>query len=153
MMFARWAAEFQGHTNQLPLFDQQRSDAVGGDPNIRYYHSYWRLAADEALLIEAQPPECATWNFQLNNHWMESLDYRHRRVHVNKFTARYGAAGAVRIVVAAAPPADAAGDCNWIDTCGHRCGTMCFRWVQPRLPPGEPLPHPRPSVVPLASLH
>ena len=42
-MFAKWAHGFQGHCNALPLFDQQKSNDAGGDPNIRYYHSYWRL--------------------------------------------------------------------------------------------------------------
>lgn len=66
-MFAKWARDFQKHINQLPLFDQvkaricvdapsplsspqQLSNSVGGDPSIRYYHSYWQLAADEALV-------------------------------------------------------------------------------------------------------
>ena len=26
-----------------PPFSQKRSDDVGGDPNIRYYHSYWQV--------------------------------------------------------------------------------------------------------------
>jgi hypothetical protein len=49
-MFAKWARDFQRHSNQLPLFDQKLSDSVGGDPNIRYYHSHWALAEDEALV-------------------------------------------------------------------------------------------------------
>eukprot|EP00041_Stephanoeca_diplocostata_P026509 m.716039 g.716039 ORF g.716039 m.716039 type:complete len:107 (+) comp22981_c0_seq8:398-718(+) len=67
MMFAKWASEFKAHSNQLPLFNQERSNSVGGDPNIRYYHSHWKLDAgrEEALLIEATPPPCSTWNFQL----------------------------------------------------------------------------------------
>ena len=78
MMFARWAAELRGAENTLPLFSVERSNKMGGDPNIRYYHSYWRVAPSEALLIEATPPpRCVSWNFQLNNHWMESLDYRY----------------------------------------------------------------------------
>ena len=76
MMFARWASGFQKHTNQLPLFDQATSDAVGGDPTIRYYHSYWALGPDEALVVEATPPQCTFWNMQINNHFSESLDYR-----------------------------------------------------------------------------
>ena len=74
---------------KLPMFDPQVSLAAGGDPNITYYHSHWAIAADEALLIEVMPPECEHWNFQLNNYWMESLDYRHFRIHTNKHLAHY----------------------------------------------------------------
>eukprot|EP00052_Salpingoeca_macrocollata_P004356 m.40833 g.40833 ORF g.40833 m.40833 type:complete len:424 (+) comp14163_c0_seq1:854-2125(+) len=126
MLFARWANGFQSHTNQLPLFDVETSNKAGGDPNIRYYHSYWRLAPDEALIIEATPPECQHWNFQLNNHWMESLDYRFYTVHTNKHKAKYRADGSVRIVVAHQDPKVD----NWITTVGHTQGTMCFRWVR-----------------------
>jgi hypothetical protein len=66
MMFARWCKGFQAHTNTLPLFDQKTSNDAGGDPSIRYYHSYWRLAQDEALVISVIPPPCQHWNFQLN---------------------------------------------------------------------------------------
>ena len=38
----------------------------------------------QALVVEARPPPCATWNFQINNYWMESLDYRYSVVHFNK---------------------------------------------------------------------
>ena len=57
----------QAHANELPLFDQQTSDRAGGDPNIRYYHSYWRLPAGMALRIRVRPPPCRCWNFQLNS--------------------------------------------------------------------------------------
>lgn len=145
MMFARWAKGFRAKaTNQLPLFDQKVSDSVGGDPNIRYYHSYWSLEPDEALVIDASPPECRTWNFQLNNHWMESLDYRYYTVHTNKFLAKYRDDRSVRLVVAHRDPK--LRGVNWIDTVGHNCGTMCWRWVMPAVPDSE-LPHPRPRVV------
>jgi hypothetical protein len=35
-------------------------------------------------VIESKVPPCRTWNFQLNNYWMESLDYRYHTIHVNK---------------------------------------------------------------------
>ena len=138
LLFAKWARDFQKHTNELPLFDPEVSNAAGGDPNIVYYHSHWRLGPDEALVIEAHPPKCEHWNFQLNNYWMESLDYRYHTIHVNKHTAEYEPNGSVKIVVAHRDP----GVPNWIDTVGHDSGTMCFRWVR-----ADEHPQPRARVV------
>jgi hypothetical protein len=73
-LFASWVHGFRGHANALPQFDAGISLGAGGDPNITYYHSYWELGPDEALVIEATPPACESWNFQLDNYWMESLD-------------------------------------------------------------------------------
>ena len=126
LMFAKWARDFQRHSNTLPRFDQEVSNAAGGDPNIAYYHSHWALAEDEALLIEVVPPDCDYWNFQLNNYWMESLDYRHHRIHTNKHLASPEDDGSIRLVVAHQDP----GLANWMETAGHRSGTMCFRWVR-----------------------
>ena len=138
LLFAKWARDFQRHSNRLPMFDPEVSNAAGGDPNIAYYHSHWALDADEALLIEAMPPACEYWNFQLNNYWMESLDYRYHDIHTNKHLAQYEADGSVRLVVAHEDP----GLPNWIDTAGHMSGTMCFRWVR-----AESHPEPRTRVV------
>ena len=93
MIFPNWAHGFKKHANQLPQFDPNLSRMFGGDPNIAYYHSYWELAPDEALVIEATPPECEYWNFQLNNYWMESLDYVHHEVCINKAGATMNADG------------------------------------------------------------
>lgn len=125
LLFSKWARDFKKHSNELPLFDPEVSNAAGGDPNITYFHSHWALAPDEALVIEAMPPECEHWNFQLNNYWMESLDYRHFRIHTNKHLATYEKDGSVRIIVAHQDP----GLPNWLNTTGHESGTMCFRWI------------------------
>jgi hypothetical protein len=126
VLFARWAKNFKRHTNRLPQMDPKISTGAGGDPKIAYYHSYWHIEPDEALVIEVMPPECEHWNFQLNNHWMESLDYRYYTIHVNKHTAEYREDGSVRIIVSHEDP----GLGNWINTVGHTCGTMCFRWIK-----------------------
>jgi hypothetical protein len=131
LLFARWAKGFQNHTNQLPLFDPDTSNEVGGDPGIFYYHSHWKLASDEALIIDVNPPACDSWNFQLDNYWMESLDYRYFHVCINKATAVSNADGSVTVVVFHSDP----GIPNWIETAGHKEGTMCWRWY--RLKAGE----------------
>ncbi len=131
LLFSKWAKGFKEHVNQLPLFDPDVSNAAGGDANIIYYHSYWKLEPDEALLIEVKPPDCDSWNFQLNNYWMESLDYRYFNICVNKAGAHYEPDGSVKVIVAHQDP----GLPNWINTCGHPEGTMLWRWY--RLKPGE----------------
>ena len=126
LLFARWAKGFKKHQNRLPLFDPEVSNAAGGDSEIIYYHSYWRLESNEALRIRVKPPRCDHWNFQLNNYWMESLDYRYFHVCINKATANYGPDGSVEILVSH----EDLGHENWIDTCDHREGTMCWRWYR-----------------------
>ena len=143
LLFAKWARDFQKHSNALPMFDPEVSLAAGGDPNITYYHSHWAIAEGEALLIEVMPPECEYWNFQLNNYWMESLDYRHYRIHTNKHLARYEEDNSIRLIVAHEDP----GRPNWMETAGHSSGTMCFRWVR-----ASERPQPRTRLVTLSSL-
>lgn len=142
-LFNDWSASFRAHTNELPRFPHEKAFAAGGDPNIAYYHSHWKLAPDEALVVELAPPECDFWNFQLANHWLESLDYRYHKIHVNKHTAVYREDGTVQIVVAHEDP----GHENWLDPCGHGEGTMCARWIR-----AKEHPDPQARVVKLAEL-
>lgn len=146
LLFARWAKGFQKHTNQLPLFDPEVSNAAGGDKNIIYYHSYWKLAEDEALIIKVLPPECDSWNFQLNNYWMESLDYRYFNICVSKGNAIYEENGSILVVVSNENP----GIGNWINTCKHTEGTMCWRWY--RLPENADAVQPNCKVVKLEDI-
>lgn len=123
--FADWTRLFRQHPNQFPAIDQSMFQKGGGAKDIYYAHSYWQIAPDEAWVIEVTPPECYYWNFQLDNWWMESFDYRFRQISVNKHSAKLEADGSVRIICAARDP----GFGNWIDTCGHREGTALFRWA------------------------
>jgi hypothetical protein len=126
LLFTRWANDFKKHVNQLPLFDPEKSNAAGGDESIIYYHSYWKIEPGEMLLIEVMPPECDAWNFQLDNFWMESLDYRYHQISINKKSAVYESDGSVRITVSHTDP----GVPNWIETAHHLEGTMCWRWYR-----------------------
>ena len=173
--------DFQAHTNSLPLFDQRKSDGAGGDPNIRYYHSYWRLSEGQVLRIRARPPPCRCWNFrtygarchpdlyrhqpprasplslrpvarlnvahvpdvapsglvshrgaELNNHWMESLDYRYHTVHTNSTLARPdddGSGWYTLLVCADNPNTRGAFYGNWYRRActPHACGDTCPR--------------------------
>ncbi|MFC2106701.1 DUF1214 domain-containing protein [Bacteroidota bacterium] len=146
LLFAKWAKGFQKHTNKLPIFDPEISNAAGGDANIIYHHSYWKLKSDEALVIEVLPPECDSWNFQLNNYWMESLDYRYFDICISKGNAVYNDDGSVRIIVSNEDP----GLPNWIQCCDHNEGTMCWRWY--RLKEGTDAVEPMCKVVSISKL-
>ena len=125
-LFADWSQSYLPHSNQLPPADQALCQSVGGDPNIFYYHSHWALAEDEALVIHVQKvPECDFWNLQINNYWMESLDYRYHRICFNKHQATYDQDGGVTLVLSERDP----GVANWLQTAGIRQGTLCLRWV------------------------
>lgn len=124
--FGNWTAQFQQHLNQLPLGDQDYIRSTGGDPNILYYLSAWAARSDEALIVHlAEIPPCVTWNFQLCNVWMESLDYTSARIHLNATTARRDRDGGVTLVICGTDP----GHPNWLDTTGHASGTMCMRFT------------------------
>ncbi len=146
ILFARWANGFQKHTNKLPQFDPETSNAAGGDADIIYYHSHWKLNNDEALIITVKPPECDTWNFQLNNYWMESLDYRYFNICINMGNAQNESDGSVKVIVAHNDPKMP----NWLETAFHNEGTMCWRWY--RLAEGENPVEPHCEVVPFKSL-
>jgi hypothetical protein len=141
--FVGWVEEFRKYPNAFAPFPQETCYRTGGDPLIYYLHGYWQLATDEALLIESEVPECEVWNFQLDNYWMESLDYRFLPVCWNKHTARYNPDGSVTFVIAARDP----GMGNFVDTAGHSCGSMLLRWTR-----AKSHPQPRCRVVKLAGL-
>jgi len=112
------------HMNALPLGDQSYFQAAGGDPEIQYHHGYYSFAEDECLVIKAKVPKCSYWNFQLENHWMESLDYRHHKIHLNNFSAELEQGQLVIHVTHS--PKDLK---NNLITCGHSSGAMLLRWV------------------------
>ena len=131
-LFEDWAESFLPINNELPPADQAYCQLIGGDPNIYYFHSAWSLKDDEVFVIDAKEiPECQTWNFQLDNWWMESLDYRYHTIHVNKHTAHYNDDGSVQVVISHTDP----GHPNWIETAGHNDGTMCWRWIGAKVHP------------------
>ncbi len=122
--FADWVSPWRESPNSLRRGDPDQQRLLGGDPNILSQSGYFSFGPDEALLVEVTPPDCAYWNFQVANIWAECLDAR-RRVWLNNHSAKLEPDGSVRIVVAHSDP----GHPNWIDTAGHRHGTMHMRFV------------------------
>jgi hypothetical protein len=45
------------------------------------------------------------WNLQINNYWLESLDYRYHQICINKHQAQYDENGGVTLVLSEKTPA------------------------------------------------
>ncbi len=132
--FLDWAHLFKKEQlNQLATKDQNMFFRAGGDPTIFYLHGWWELKENQALTIHSTIPDCEGWNFQVNNLWMESLDYRYHTIHTNNGLAELNDDGTVTVVVAA----ENKGYKNWIDTSGLTRGTMLWRWTNAK---DHPLP-------------
>jgi len=125
--FLTWVNDFfLDRPNTLDFIPSEDQAGGWGDPNQVFRHGYWTLDQGEALVITVPKIDAYYWNFQLNNIWEESLDYRHLQVTVNKHTASYEADGTCSIIVADEDP----GVGNWMDTSAHRHGTMGLRYNQ-----------------------
>ena len=118
-------AWFQARPNTVHLQEQTPFREEGGDPRTQYMHGYWTLGSDEMLVLDTPVPACDAWNFQLNNYWMESLDYRYYPICVNHHGAKYNSDGSVTLIIGAKDP----GYGNFLDTAGHSNGMMMLRWT------------------------
>lgn len=124
--FAEWTELFMSRPNELLPWDQDFFQRGGGDPNIHYLHGYWDLKPNQAWILRTPIPKCRMWNFQADNWWMESLDYRTRpNVWTNSKKAKLNDDGTLTLVVS---PKDL-GFGTWIDTAGHLSGTALLRWI------------------------
>lgn len=124
--FTRWTRMFMNRPNELPDWGQDFFQQAGGDPTIFYVHGYWKLADDEAWVIETEVPQCEYWNFVLQNWWMESLDHDRMNTYINNHNGKLNDDGTLTVVVAARDP----GFGNWLETGSHNEGTALLRWVK-----------------------
>ncbi|HEY2659761.1 MAG TPA: DUF1214 domain-containing protein [Caulobacteraceae bacterium] len=124
--FLNLAGILRQDVNGLSAADETIMQAMGGDPNYRYFWSAFRIEPDEALLVHLpEVPECENWGLCLYNYWLESLDYTRARINLNKFTTTPNLDGSVTMVLAHRRPDGG----EWLDTCNHVLGNMMFRWT------------------------
>jgi len=101
---------------------------VGGADTIRYGNDTYRLAVDEAMIVETDVPKARYWAFQLCGLWFEGRDYGNRATSINNHQAVIDRDGRFRCVLAHEDP----GVPNWLDTAGHVDGLLQYRWSGPR---------------------
>jgi hypothetical protein len=107
---------------------------VAGAVDIYYSTGNFDLAPDEALVMEGSVPPSRFTNVMLWNVHMQTLDYRTHQVSLNHRQLVPEADGSYRIVVSERDP----GTPNWLDTVGHRRGSIFWRFLLPEAPPKRP---------------
>jgi hypothetical protein len=95
-----------------------------------YSMSLYLLGPDEALVVTGRWPECRCANVSLWNRHLQTYDYAHRQVSLNRAQTSLEADGSFRMVIAHSDP----GLPNWIDTEGRPFGLVFWRFM---LPEGE----------------
>jgi hypothetical protein len=135
--------ELLGQPNELVTAEAAELGAADTTPDNLYMIGTFRLAPDEALVIDIEPPATRYWSVTVENIWHECLDPRRRRSSVTNAAAVPDASGTVRVVIAATDP----GQPNWLDTGGRHRGFVILRWLD-----NPSAPAVRTNVVPLADL-
>ena len=95
-----------------------------------YSMSLYLLGPDEAVVVIGRWPRCRCANVSLWNRHLQTYDYAHRQVSLNRAQTRLEADGSFRIVIAHRDP----GVPNWLDTEGRAFGLVFWRFM---LPEGE----------------
>jgi len=137
--FLQFARPEQPNTFNPP-FD---GTAMGAAAENRPVIGSFRLAPDEALVVEVEPPQGLYWSYSLGNPWWETIDYARHQSSLNGHQAHVDDDGILRVVLAHEDP----GIANWLDTAGHGEGPVILRCVRT-----ETAPVPTTRVVPFAEV-
>ena len=105
-----------------------------------YSSASYELGADETLVITGRWPACRFANVVLWNRYLQSYDYGHRPVWLNRSNTVLEPDGSFRMVLAHRDP----GVANWLDTEGRPTGRLFWRFM---LPEGD-IETPETKVVP-----
>jgi hypothetical protein len=97
----------------------------GGLASQRSSIGHYELAEDEALVVTV--PECTDCSYQaiqIGSDWYASTDYETHQTSLTKAQAVTDPDGKMRFVISEGNP----GIANWLETTGHRTGSMMLRW-------------------------
>jgi hypothetical protein len=133
-VFAAAVITDREHPNEIRHWSEMTGGTAFTEPGIHYLRGAWQLDDDEALVIEGPVVPCRYWNVLLYSRFLNSLDYRYRRVSRTCATATL-VDGRYRFVLAARDPG---GHGDWLDTEGRGFGLFVIRWLQPERIPTLP---------------
>lgn len=99
-----------------------------------YTFGWYRLAPDEALVVDIRPVPCRYWSFYLGTVWQQAQPYASNHGLITGDNATFNDDGSVTIVVAEDDP----GVPNWLPTMGYETGAMGIRYLLREADPEMP---------------
>lgn len=97
----------------------------GTFPGQVYLEGLYRLADDEALVIETDVPKsCRYWSFLVGDMQFRTVDWVNHQSSLNGFQAHIDSDGKFRAVISKTDP----GVPNWLDSGGYSQGVIQGRW-------------------------
>lgn len=131
--WVRWSVEYwadmldkwQARPNEFISYGELESNSIDFTPGGAPLISYWKLPADEVMLIRVTPPDASYWAVEFGSYWWETMDYRYRLCSLNQHHAQLEDDGSLLVVVSHEDP----GLSNWLDPSGHDEGYVTFRWI------------------------
>ncbi len=141
---------------QYPVFQERYMDQFpvnhvpapakipGGGGPIQYGFGRYRLADDQALIVEFTPPQARYWSVHTYTApWFSQIDVINRLTSLNGRQVHVDSDGKARIVVSHRDP----GVQNWLDAGDLPTGSVFYRWIW-----SDDTPVPDSRVVALADL-
>ncbi len=111
--------------NSMLVVPPERSGEHSGTAGQSYGMGNFHCGPDEAVVLEFTPPPCRYWSVSLATWWWEAIDPAGRQSSLNGHQAALDPDGVFRAVISHDDP----GVANWLDTAGHRKGTLIARFV------------------------
>jgi hypothetical protein len=101
----------------------------GGLASQRSSIGHYELDDDQALVITVpRCDDCAYQGAQVGSDWYASTDYETHQTSLTKAQAVTDPDGLMRFVVSERAPLAGGGIANWLETTGHRTGSLMLRW-------------------------
>ncbi|WP_419918596.1 DUF1214 domain-containing protein [Candidatus Poriferisocius sp.] len=127
-----WSSIEPNRFTNPPLDAGNRAIGYAAADNA-YRSTRYQLTPDQALEIRGRFPQCRFANVVLNNRFIQTPPYRHRRVSLNRRQTTLEADGSFRMILAHRDP----GVPNWLDTAGAPTGTVFWRYLLPTEQPEQ----------------
>lgn len=117
----------QPNTMGPPRLWEQSDGGGNGTGYIAYAAGFFLLQPGQALVIDGTMPRCEHGSVVLTNRYLQSLDYRERRICLNRSGMAMDPQERFRVVIAEEDP----GVPNWLPTEGRASGVAYWRFMLP----------------------